>query len=872
VFQDEETAGAAKARLEKLVNADLTPFFETAFVECASPDLALINLERWLTATSNPKVQLNFLTGAPSLGRLLVGLLGASQPVADALVQNPELASLITDPAQLGHVPTRPEILLEGRALLQSATSYAHKLDRLRYLKQRWKLPIVVNDLAGQWQPEIVWRALSDLADCLIELAAETVWAEYSANKSLTGEYPVMVVAFGKLGGRELNYSSDVDLVYVISDDLPDEVERHVPRYCEMLNRAVADQMGRGALFRVDLRLRPFGGAGPVAPSMRSIETYYRSHAEVWEAQALIRSEPICGQPELWPRWRELVDHTSFPRSLSEFTLENILQTRERIERHSDEQDLKRGPGGIRDVEFLTQILQMLHGHGNSSVRIPATNDALRALAKGHFLDESSSEELVESYTYLRQLEHRCQLVNDQQTHSLPKSPAGRYHVARLMGYATWEALEADLAEHRSRIRELYVEILHVHQSARSPKEVALAATPRDLQESLASWFDRLPDSEEFYRSLAENADSLHRVTRLLRGAPALIPSLSASIEVTEAALSGEIEEPRGISFGPGMNVRGLASTAWLRLVGASVLGVEPPLGEMLSDLCDEILNKMALDCAATFDVVALGSYGVRSLAVDSDLDIILLVEDPAGHDAAEAQAQAFLTTAEGLKREGWRHPIDLRLRPEGGKGLLVRTYAGLEAYELEAMEIWERFALGQARLIRGNERALRTVLKAAYALPLTPERLNEMVSMKHRIETERVRPQHWKRDVKLGYGGLSDIDWFIHLHEMRYPTTLEVGQHTTIAERLRRMLHSGLINTVEYEELSQARQYLAQVRTRLALLGLKPDVIPENPDKLQKLAEAMGYESEYTFLRHHERTIDTVRAVYLEGLDRLGV
>ena len=204
-FVDPESANRAKTRLETLTGWGLDGFFETAFDDCPGPDLALINLERWLRASTNPATQMSLLMQTPRLARLVALILGSSQPLADALIQNPEMAGLITDPSQLAIEPTRDGILAEGRKLLSATTGYTHALDRIRFLQQTWTLRIVVNDLARSWQPHTVWRAVSELADALLELTAEVAWIEYSAQKGIHEPNPLMVFGFGKLGGSELN-------------------------------------------------------------------------------------------------------------------------------------------------------------------------------------------------------------------------------------------------------------------------------------------------------------------------------------------------------------------------------------------------------------------------------------------------------------------------------------------------------------------------------------------------------------------------------------------------------------------------------------------------------------------------------------------
>lgn len=876
-YQNADAAEQALERIRRLTGYSLAPFLAEALVDCPEPDIALSNLERWLRAVSNPSVQVEHLMSTPRLARLVLLLLGASQPLADALIQNPELASLLTDAGALSEVPDRKAIEAEGRRLLAVTTGYSHALDRLRFVRQRWMLPLVVNDLAGIWDQESVWRALSDVADALLTLALEVAWREYSGQKGLHEECPLMIVAFGKLGGRELNYSSDVDLVYVARDGLDPAMEKHVARVCEWLTRAISDRMGRGMLYRVDLRLRPFGGVGPVAPSMRAIESYYASHAEPWEAQALIRSRPIAGPPDLIRRWERVRLSRCFPPKLSTATVESVLEMRERVEKLGSPDDLKRGPGCIRDIEFLTQVLQMVHGHSHEGVRAPATCDALRGLVRAGVMPESAANFLVEAYVLLRRLEHRCQLVGDQQTHQIPSEPSARERLARLMGYQRWFELGESLNETREKVRSLYMSVLPPLAMPDDPRSAVL----RDLGPlagAAAPWLDGLPESGLFYRSFQENEGSLNRLRSMLSHAPALVEEMGRSMPLVEALISGEIEEP----FMPGSIIDSLSSTAPLESVAQALRfertclafqSIQEPdreLGPQLAELYDAVLRKLCERVGAEFDVLALGSYGVLELSLSSDLDLLILVPEASQQSEAEQQVQELLSILDKLRRSGASITADLRLRPEGGKGLLARTYDGFMAYELEAMETWERFALGQCRLVTGNPTSEALVLKAAYAAPLTPERLAELVHLKHRMERERVPAKYYRRHIKLGYGGLADLEWTVHLHEMRYPTATFAGQNLVFADRIRAVGQARLLNAVEIDELLTARRHLLLTRDRIHLLGLAPDIVPENPDKLDELARSFGLVDGNAFLSEHETHIAAVRTIYNESMERL--
>ncbi len=865
-FRHQEAAESAIQRLTALAGISLhLNFFEGV----AAPDEALHNLERWLSATTSPGLQLQQLVEDQDLGKLLVFLLGASRPIADSLIQNPELASLIFDRAELSRMPTRALVEEQGRTLLAKATSFSHSLDRLRFVRQRWMLPIVVNDLARTWPEPQVWRALSEVAEALIGLALDVVWQERGE-----GECPIMIVGFGKLGGGELNYSSDVDLVYVFRDGGEDI---RLTRICEALTRALTDPMGRGMLYRVDLRLRPFGGTGPVAASMGSIEGYYDLYAQPWEIQALLRSKPIAGPAELAERWEAMRLKHCFRPTLSAEALDESLAMRSRTEQSVRSNDIKRGSGGIRDVEFLTQILQQVHGHRSADLQARPTLDALAALEAHGIIDHAVCQSLSDSYTFLRQLEHRLQFVGDQQTHSIPADPLARHRLATLMGLADWRELEREIDLQRRTIGSLYQSTLHPQAEFSSDRTFVADSLGMHAHAAL-QWFDTLPESEAFYTSLVQNRDSLDRVRTIIQMAPRLVPFFKASIPLTELLLSGEIEE----EFDGAAQIDALAmdssprvvaenySAAWTHACAKWSLTRGGVLWRELSNLADAMIRHCARRLYGEFDIVGLGSLGLEDMMPDSDADLILFVSSDGHHLDAETQAQFLLSLIGQLKRLGAPIELDLRLRPEGGKGLLVRTYEGFAEYELQAMEMWERFALGQSRLILGSEDALRIVLKAAYAQPLTPERLKELLAMKKRIETERVLPQHMRREVKLGHGGLADIEWFIHLHEMRYPTATKAGESLHMEDRIRSLGRARLINAIEVEELLAAREHLLTLRLRLALQGLKKDLLPENPDKLDRLAIASGFDNGNAFLAHHERIIDTVRAIYREGLDRL--
>jgi glutamate-ammonia-ligase adenylyltransferase len=840
-----------------------------------------------LATTSNPVAYAAQFKRFPDRLGLLLTVLGASQPMADTLAQNPEFGSLFLDPQETESMVTSERLVREGRLLLQSSTGQTHALDRIRYLRQKHNLAICINDVGGSWEQETVWAALSDLADAVVKLVFQATWKQFVQGKDLPEEPPIAIVAFGKLGGRELNYSSDIDLAYVLKDGSNERLERECSKFCAVFGRALTDRMGRGALYRVDLRLRPYGSQGAILVRAASFRNYYELYAEAWEIQALLKSRVIFGE---WAQsfWDEIKERKAFGASLSDASLSEVLKVRARIEDFAADDDLKRGPGGIRDVEFLCQTLQLIYSHNHPEVRGRSTCDALRGLSEVQLIEPSLAQVLIEGYTFLRKLEHRIQLLGDRQTYSLPASEPTRNKLAVLMGFDDSAALISALDLRRKSIRSLYRSILKQDEEGRGARErISERLASRGLGAETAvfhQWFDALPESEAYYRSVEADEPAIDRVATILRFAPRLISRFKANLSLTDALIGGEIEEvgsdesrwlalpldasERTVSDAY-TNAVAAAEAKWIFAHGPEIKKAhDHSLEPEMEAAADGLLRYCCRRFQASFDLIALGSYGSGQMSPCSDFDILLLSQT--NQREAETTAQQILAFLLQLRRFGLEPTVDLRLRPDGQKGLLVRSYNGFGAYEVGDMETWERFALGNGRLVYGSPEALDLVRHAAYATALTPSRLGELADMKERIENERLKPQYQNRDVKLGHGGLSDLEWTVHLLEMRDPQRVEAGSQPVLARRIRNLGRYGVLNAFEVESLLSAQRHLLDLRNWILLLEFPRDVMPENPTRLNRLAQAFGLEDGNELLRVHEPIVAWVRGFMLDTLSRL--
>ncbi|WP_340108772.1 bifunctional [glutamine synthetase] adenylyltransferase/[glutamine synthetase]-adenylyl-L-tyrosine phosphorylase [Pikeienuella sp. HZG-20] len=398
------------------------------------------------------------------LRELLIGAGGSSPFLAGLIAREAEWL-----PGALALEPKRAfdEILAGPTAAdgLREASS------ALRLMKRRAALLIALADLGGVWDLAEVTRALSDLADHAVDLAFSSALAAETSGplKGMTPqEAGLVVLAMGKGGARELNYSSDIDLI------LLHDGERHgaygaqevKPRWAGVARRAVkllSEATGDGYVFRVDLRLRPNPSTTPICLSMNAAEGYYESVGRTWERAAFIKARPAAGDLAAGADFLERLAPFIWRRHLDFAALEDINEIRAKIRdakglrglRDLPGYNLKLGPGGIREIEFFVQTQQLALGGRDPSLRARATMDALGALAAAGWIKASARDALADAYRAHRTLEHRLQMIEDAQTHDIPVSADARAQVAALGGWPDREAMEAEVSARLGAVREL---------------------------------------------------------------------------------------------------------------------------------------------------------------------------------------------------------------------------------------------------------------------------------------------------------------------------------------------------------------------------------------------------------------------------------
>jgi glutamate-ammonia-ligase adenylyltransferase len=494
--------------------ADILPALLESIGRTADPDLALNQWERWLASGVSRSAVLEYLGTAPRMVDLVCTIFGNSNSLARTLVHDPLLLYWLAQQNVLSTAPTRVGMERTVRQSLETVTSTELKLDALRRFRRREMLRIGVRDLLRLADVVETTASLSDLASILIDAAYRIVDGGLRTqfgvpmHRNRQGrwvETGFTVIGMGKLGGHELNYSSDVDVLYVCESH-EGETRRVVSgrrkakgpvqgslsneEYFEILAReltkALTEQTHEGYLYRVDLRLRAEGSVGQLTRSLDEYDTYYRTRGQAWERLALLKAWPIAGSPEVGKSFIKLVRPfvlapSSKRRAVEQglAIVEEVRSVKERIdakmaERGQEQRNVKLGGGGIREIEFLVQTIQVLAGH-----RLPGILDrgTIGSLARLHSVDILSLKQqtaLTRAYQFLRDVEHKLQMVHDMQTHALPDRQDKLERCAIRMGYTgasrsdALKRFEADHAAHRTVVHDIF------HSFFETPKTSAM--------------------------------------------------------------------------------------------------------------------------------------------------------------------------------------------------------------------------------------------------------------------------------------------------------------------------------------------------------------------------------------------------------------
>src|SRR5205809_1150286 len=436
-----------------------------ASINPAQVETVLIHLGEHWPETAQPLADV--VEQFPLGEAALLHLFAFSSICAGRLTQDPDSLLWLCQPQICGAPRSYAEML--GYLRRSAGNAIADQgFSALRFWKGREMTRIALRELANVAPLEETTAELSQVAEICIRRVFEHWNAEFrQRHGSPDAEFAIL--ALGKLGGGELNHSSDVDLLFLYSDE--GQLSPHLS-YHEFFNRLAKKILEtfsiphpEGSLFRIDLRLRPEGSAGPLARSLESMENYYAGFGETWERLALIKARGIGGSRELAYDFLRLHQPFIYPKSATPDLLDEIAKIKHRIERdvvgpEKLQRDVKLGRGGIRDIEFIVQTLQLIHGARNPFLQEPSMLKALRALRELDLLPREDVLALDNAYRFLRRVEHRLQIEAEQQTHIVPRDPEALRRLALSLRFSSSEDFTAALQERMRAVRPIFQRIV----------------------------------------------------------------------------------------------------------------------------------------------------------------------------------------------------------------------------------------------------------------------------------------------------------------------------------------------------------------------------------------------------------------------------
>jgi len=829
-FRDPIRARNAVERLGTGIAPRITERLQLLLSSSPDPDTLLHYLER---LHHESPAAFERLASSQAALLYLTGVFSYSNFLSEAVLKNPEWLLQVANSGSFYRVLSAEEFderLVEALGRGNSGVPSAVDLARFRRCQL---LRIVLRDVLGVAALAEITDELSNLADAVLDLTYRRIREQFTLRHGeprLPDGRPCgfSVISLGKLGGRELNYSSDIDLMFVHGGagetDGPDPItnkeffKKVANEYTALLSTYTSD----GLVYRVDLRLRPDGTLGEICMSLDGARDYYGHRARDWEKQMLIKGRVSAGEREPGNALLESVEPLIYQSSLDFRAVEAVSETRQRI---SEKMAAKRGlhagldvkltPGGIRDIEFLVQCLQRLHGGREPWVRHGGTMFALFRLRDKGLLSGPEYARLASAYQFLRHLEHRLQFQDDRQTHTLPTDPDALELLARKMptgGTAaafSGDSLQLKLDAHLADVRELYERVIHAQKPMyytileTAPEEPAVEELP-----PAASNATRFLDQRAPQLAAAVAASGLHRgrerFEHFLERAFAS-PELLAWLD-TDSVLAGRVldlferspyfadqllrypelleELERPYEFEPALDgdsadLRRYYRRQMLRIQSESIFKPAEIFGTLgqTSALADAVIAaayRVALyssppPASASYVpseqmmVIALGRLGMREFDLGSDADLVFVIPD------ADAPEQAFWTgvaermihTISSYTGEGVMFTIDTRLRPSGREGELVQTEGAYKNYFASRAEAWEGITYMKSRAVAGNlERAtdflheLQDVDWRRYGQSMRSR--EELAEMRARLEKE----QGPRNPLKAGMGGYYDIDF----------------------------------------------------------------------------------------------------------------
>lgn len=954
------------------------------------PDPAAARSFVFHLAELHPHGAEKWLSNDALMSNVLV-LVSYSPLLAQTMLQQPDHLNWLARERNLQTVKPKDRLREQLARFAARHSSLPEQVAMARF-KRRELLRIYLRDCLGSAALSETTAELSNLADVLLDrtlsrctqsLVKEAGTPSTLDDRGRTVPAEFAIIALGKLGSLELNYSSDIDLLFLYSVDGETQPvpggsqpsltnKQFFTRLAERIVGVIGKVAGEGAIYRIDLRLRPRGRMGDLVMNLKNAVSYYRGEAQNWERQSLIKARCSAGSERLVNRFLSELAGTIYPVEGWQEVLRDVRQSKEKIGRQQivrgDEDNVKLGRGGIREIEFIVQALQLYYGGRDPWIRSPNTLIGLERLAERGYLKDIERTHLASAYHYLRKLEHRLQMEHGVQTHSLPPLPERLALVARRMGYEGSEEgvgrFTEDLRRHRDWVSQIFEQVFSRHDeqtgveaegeavTAFSPSSTDLgplfAGSPEEVSRLVSEIEQFLKtggvDPTAFLSVLYSILSSSLNPLRALRSVRKFLASLATIHAIAEkhspmsvaqfraavslCARSGYFAElvtshPRFIFDFPesasaaeidideisakvGTELRaelrnrsgfGLKMdamrTVWrrelLRIGCVDVLGewslqevnraqtaLARAIIEVATDVAvGELSKKHSFEVEhLKFCILGLGRMSHSGLDYGSDLDLLFVYDDQVRQWRGAATLQQFycdlvemfVRVLSTMTREGILYRVDLRLRPDGSKGLLASSLTRFVDYIQEQAQTWELLAYVKTRAAGGNAafgcRAADAIIEACFDVSRgkKTQLAGDIIAIRKKLHREKVAPH--SMNIKWGAGAMFDVYFatrFLQLtHAVRDPS--EAGTLPLI-EYLSRI---GLLTADQSRILQDGYRFLRRIDHELRLyFSQRVYSLPSQDSQLAEVSANLGLSSGESLLRQYREKTLAIESVF---------
>lgn len=833
----------------------------------------------------------------------LLSVASYSPLLASTVLQNPEYVRWLGR-ERLDQKVREKEELLESLARFALTHTQIRPAVVLSRFRRRELIRIFLKDIRGLGTIAELTEEISNLADAILEYALQVSRQELDNRygmpltidghgKSARAEF--CVIALGKLGSKELNYSSDIDLLFVYSSDGTTAGQgskgkvsnkQYFVKLAEFVSKLVSDPTGEGGAYRVDHRLRPHGRVGALAVSLEEAKSYYRDSAQLWEKQVLIRSRNSAGDGSLFHDFYKAVEPYVFsPDETVENALENVLRSKQKIDLEKIRRtgfDVKLGVGGIREIEFIAQALQLAFGAEDKWLRAPHTLISLSRLADRGLISEKEFTQLHQAYVFLRRVEHRLQMEHGLQTHLVPGDQTRRELLALRTGLSGAVELSKELARHTSNVSTIFKRFFDRTEYAEigDPRK----GKPGKLPKAAGS-AEFVPEPEILEGLSPEKIDVLERLNLFARPFAPLLSSGAVGIEdlpVCGSAMTDPDPHMAMMAAANGKDSDYAAKLAELRrewsrqTLGIVIADVCGTIGldrarSMQTELAEASIYAAEAVAASRLDalfepagsrpswnIIGLGKLGGGGMDYHSDLDLLIVHNDSGpspseGRTHSEFYAKAveiFVTALSSLTREGSLYKVDLRLRPDGKSGATSIGVSALFDYFRHRSVVWEWLAYVKARSVLSSEgfdgeveQELRRIIHERASETPANELRAEAWRIRHRLETEKSGGTRGKSiDLKYGEGGLQDVYFAIRYLQLVTGLADEEEDRST-RRTLDRLLEADSLSEQNFEALTEGYRFLSELDHNIRLTVGRSTLVPlGNLPVLELIAQRMSY------------------------------